>query len=72
MALAAWESPWLVVFDNVDDPATLQRWCPATGSGRVLVTARHRGLAPDFGPELRLDVFGAGCGDGLPAGPQRT
>jgi tetratricopeptide (TPR) repeat protein len=57
MALAAWDSPWLLVFDNVEDPAVLQRWCPSIGPGRVLVTARHRRLAPDFGPELHLGVF---------------
>jgi tetratricopeptide (TPR) repeat protein len=57
MALAAWDRPWLLVFDNVEDPEMLNRWCPATGSGRILVTARNRGLAPDFGRELYLDVF---------------
>lgn len=56
-ALAARETPWLLVFDDVDDPAVLERWCPASGRGRVLVTARDRSWAPAFGPELHLSVF---------------
>src|SRR5664280_2662984 len=57
LALAAWDSPWLLMLDNVEDPAVLQQWCPAAGPGRILVTTRHRELAPDYGQELWLPVF---------------
>jgi len=39
--LAAWAGPIprLLVFDNCEDPALLDRWGPATGGCRVLVTS---------------------------------
>jgi hypothetical protein len=39
--LAAWAGPYprLLVFDNCEDPALLNRWEPATGGCRVLVTS---------------------------------
>ena len=55
-ALAAWDEPWLLALDNIDDPAVLERWCPTSGPGRVLVTARSRQLT-GFGQELHLAVF---------------
>ncbi|WP_375502714.1 NB-ARC domain-containing protein, partial [uncultured Jatrophihabitans sp.] len=56
-ALAAWDSPWLIVLDNVESSAALTQWCPSCGSGRVLVTTRDRGLAGDFGRACPVEVF---------------
>jgi hypothetical protein len=47
---------WLLVLDNVAAPEQLRGCCPSTGSGRVLVTTRHRGMA-QFGPALHIDAF---------------
>jgi tetratricopeptide (TPR) repeat protein len=50
------EQRWLLVLDNVNDPATLDACCPAGGNGRVLITSRNRDLA-EHGPVLSVDVF---------------
>lgn len=55
-ALAVWDGSWLLVFDNVEDSHVLARWCPGVGPGRVLATARNRGLV-GFGATLDLGVF---------------
>jgi len=55
--LAGCEERWLLVLDNVAAPEQLRDCCPATGSGRVIVTTRHRGME-QFGPALAVDVFG--------------
>jgi hypothetical protein len=34
---------WLLVFDNVEQPQDLYPYWPSGGSGRLLVTSRHRG-----------------------------
>ncbi|WP_198318691.1 FxSxx-COOH system tetratricopeptide repeat protein [Pseudofrankia inefficax] len=34
---------WLLVFDDVDDPATVMPYRPTDGHGRMLVTSRQRG-----------------------------
>ena len=44
---------WLVVFDNAEDPASIGRYLPPGGAGRVLVTSRNpawrsRGFALDL------------------------
>jgi tetratricopeptide (TPR) repeat protein len=43
LVLAAWQQPVarLLIFDNAEDPASIQQWRPATGGCRVLVTARR-------------------------------
>lgn len=42
--LAAWQAPLprLLIFDNCEDPAILERWMPTLGGCRVLVTARNQ------------------------------
>ncbi|GAA5527780.1 tetratricopeptide repeat protein [Herpetosiphon gulosus] len=42
--LAAWQSPLprLLIFDNCEDLAILERWMPTLGGCRVLVTARNQ------------------------------
>jgi hypothetical protein len=40
-AALARRSDWLLVFDNVADPAAVQRVLPPAGGGRVLITSRN-------------------------------
>lgn len=47
---------WLLVLDNASGPEALID-IPRSGTGRVLVTSRHRGGYEAFGPELPVDVF---------------
>lgn len=54
--LAETDSRWLLVLDNVQDPATLRELSPTAGRGDILVTTRHRGLA-DFGPPVSVVAF---------------
>jgi serine/threonine protein kinase len=47
---------WLLVFDNVRDPATIRPYLPRSQTGHILVTSRHqswRGLAAS----LAIDVL---------------
>ena len=37
--------PWLLLYDNVDDPDVLLQWAPV-GTTRVLVTSRHAAWGP--------------------------
>ncbi|MEU9369608.1 tetratricopeptide repeat protein [Streptomyces avermitilis] len=52
---------WLVVLDDVVNPADLRGlWPPASSAGRVLVTTRRRDAAlTGRGPELALGLFDA-------------
>jgi tetratricopeptide (TPR) repeat protein len=47
---------WLLVLDNLTSPSQLAGCCPHSGTGRVLVTTRHQGMA-QFAPRLAVDVF---------------
>jgi tetratricopeptide (TPR) repeat protein len=38
--LAAYPAPWLLVFDNARDQASVQRFLPPYGKGRVLITSQ--------------------------------
>ncbi|OAN41709.1 hypothetical protein A6A03_18840 [Chloroflexus islandicus] len=42
--MAIWESPGrrLLVFDNLGDPALLERWRPHGGGARILITSRRQ------------------------------
>ncbi|HEY0739097.1 MAG TPA: helix-turn-helix domain-containing protein [Herpetosiphonaceae bacterium] len=60
--LRAWESPVarLLVFDNCEDVALLDRWRPKHGGCRVLITSRRRYWDPALGvQQLPLDVLRA-------------
>ena len=50
--LAASPAPWLLVFDNAPDRASVMPFVPPAGSGRVLITSRNQIWPPDQG----LDV----------------
>jgi tetratricopeptide (TPR) repeat protein len=54
--LATTTRPWLLVFDNADDPAALRPFLPPSGPGQVLITTRshefHR-----LGTLVRVDEF---------------
>ena len=39
--LAGSAAPWLLIFDNAPDPASVREFTPPTGDGRVLVTSQH-------------------------------
>jgi hypothetical protein len=39
--LAAFPGEWLLVFDNAPDRASVQRFLPPAGGGRVLITSRN-------------------------------
>ena len=46
---------WLLVFDNVEDPALPRAWLPGTGGGHALITSRRtdwRGIAKALSLEL--------------------
>ncbi|MFF3888783.1 FxSxx-COOH system tetratricopeptide repeat protein [Streptomyces sp. NPDC001914] len=47
---------WILVFDNADDPAQIQRFLPEGGGGHVLVTSRNQAWA-QRGVSLAVDVF---------------
>jgi tetratricopeptide (TPR) repeat protein len=56
--LAAAERPWLVVLDDLTDPATVDGLCPAGPAGRVLLTARQ----PDSAAAIhRAEVMDVGA-----------
>lgn len=58
--LTAWESPVprLLVFDNCEDVALLDRWRPKYGGCRILITSRRRYWDPALGvQQLPLDVL---------------
>ena len=50
--LAAFPAAWLLVFDNAPDQASVQRFLPPAGPGRVLVTSQ----SPLWPPGQALEV----------------
>ena len=50
--LAASSAPWLLVFDNAPDRASVVRFMPPTGPGRVLVTSRNQIWPPGQAVEV--------------------
>jgi tetratricopeptide (TPR) repeat protein len=54
--LESTQRSWLLVLDNVADPAQLAALCPSSGPGRVLVTSRRRDF-DEFGPVVDVGVF---------------
>ena len=54
-ALAASQVPWLLVFDNAPDRASVARFVPPAGPGRVLITSRNQIWPP--GQALEVPVL---------------
>jgi Tetratricopeptide repeat len=44
--LAAFPEQWLLIFDNVPDRASVERFLPPAGQGRVFITSRNPGWPP--------------------------
>lgn len=47
---------WLLVFDNAESDAVVDRFTPRRGNGRVIVTTRRRDFGR-LGPVIDVDVF---------------
>jgi tetratricopeptide (TPR) repeat protein len=54
-ALAGGDLSWLLVYDNADDPDTLDQFLPSSG-GDVIITTRLQEWAA-VGPAIEVDVF---------------
>ena len=54
--LAASSAPWLLVFDNAPDRASVARFVPPAGRGRVLITSQNQIWPP--GQALEVPVLG--------------
>ncbi|BCY13277.1 hypothetical protein L3i22_083650 [Actinoplanes sp. L3-i22] len=54
-ALAAGTMKWLLVYDNANDPDSIDEYLPSTG-GDVVVTTRNKEWAA-FGTDIEVDVF---------------
>ncbi len=53
-ALAASRTPWLLVFDNAPDRASVARFVPPAGRGQVLVTSRNQMWPPGQAVEVPM------------------
>jgi hypothetical protein len=57
--LAAFPVPWLLIFDNAPDRASVAEFLPPAGPGRTLITSRNQNWPPGQGlevPVLDLEV----------------
>jgi Tetratricopeptide repeat len=67
--LATFASPWLLIFDNVADPASVAAFLPPAGPGRVLITSQnpnwpgHALRVPELGREVAADFLVNRTGD---------
>ena len=55
----------LLVFDNATDPKALQRFIPAAGTARVVITSNQRSMAA-LGAAVPVDVFSEPEATGVP------
>lgn len=56
----SWEDgvPRLLIFDNAEDPANVEKWRPKTGACSVLITSRRGEWPPEMGVRpLHLETF---------------
>ena len=67
--LAASPAPWLLVFDNAPDRASVARFVPPAGPGRVLITSRNQIWPP--GQALDVPVLDPQVAGGVPGQPDR-
>jgi hypothetical protein len=56
MAWLRTHNRWLLIFDNVGDPAQLAGWLPDGSAGHVLITARSGGW-DEISASIEIDVF---------------
>ena len=68
--LATFPAEWLLIFDNVPDRASIERFLPPAGSGRILITSQNpswpHGQALEvqlLGPEVAADFVITRTGD---------
>jgi hypothetical protein len=60
--LAGYPAGWLLVFDNAPGRASVERFLPPAGGGRVLVTSRNALWPPGQGVEVPVLDLGAAAG----------
>jgi tetratricopeptide (TPR) repeat protein len=65
--LEAWPEPWVMVFDNYDDPSAfnIQDYIPDTINGHILVTSRHADTEYLTDPEFAIELQGLPMQDAL-------
>jgi tetratricopeptide (TPR) repeat protein len=57
--LAATDQPWLVVLDDLSDPATVEDWWPRGPAGHVLITTERPDICQRYDPHfVRVGGFG--------------
>ena len=56
-ALSTSPFPWLLIYDNVENPEVLTGLVPSTGVGHVIVTSRNAAAWSNRGYALEVDVF---------------
>ena len=59
-ALAKWyhdHDSWLLIFDNAEDNAKLEKWLPKAANGRVLITTRDKNAFHAYAKQINLDVI---------------
>ena len=47
---------WLLIFDNVSDPAEMRGWLPGSSTGHVIITARSGGW-DEISASIEVEVF---------------
>jgi hypothetical protein len=60
--LAAFLPGWLLVFDNAPDWASVERFLPPAGEGRVLITSRNALWPPGYAVEVSVLDFEVAAG----------
>jgi uncharacterized protein DUF4062/tetratricopeptide repeat protein len=60
--LAGYPAGWLLVFDNAPDRASVERFVPPTGAGRVLITSRNALWPRELAVEVPVLDLGAAAG----------
>ena len=68
--LSANPAPWLLLFDNAPDRASVARFVPTAGPGRVLITSRNQIWPPGqaleiavLDPQVAAGFLGGRTGD---------
>jgi tetratricopeptide (TPR) repeat protein/nucleoside phosphorylase len=51
------EQPWLLIFDNADEPSTIEPYLPHSGNGSILLTTRAQAVGSLATP-LEVDTLG--------------